>query len=180
MTAFAMGLDAAIALFKRYRWLIIAAPLCLALAVQTWRLSGVKRSLTDARATIVQMETASKAARQAQIALNQATEAAYKAEAERTDHAHTLALNDALRRSAAYADRNRLHAHCSGSSGPGAAAAGSASEGGHGTSSDALVVTRSDFDTLNANTVRLKAINEWGQRLIEQGLAVPSQAAKPD
>lgn len=174
MIPFAMGLDAAIALVKKWRWLLLAVPLLIAVAVQTYRLNSAKADLLEKQAIISNMETASKAAKAAQIALNQATEAAYKAEAERTDREYSLALNDALRAANAYADRNRVRSVCEGiarQAGP--AAEGDLAKGGDGTSADAIVVSRADFETLNANTLRLKAVNEWGDRLIKEGLAQP-------
>lgn len=172
MSALFIGLDAAIALVKKWRWLMLALPLLIAVAIQTYRLNSAKADLLEKQAIISNMETASKAAKAAQIALNQATEAAYKAEAERTDREYSLALNDALRLANAYADRNRVRSVCEGI----ARQAGSATEGAvaardNGPGADAIVVSRADFDALNENTLRLKAVNEWGQRLIDQGLA---------
>lgn len=172
MIPFAMGLDAAIALFKKWRWLLLAVPLLIAVAVQSYRLNSAKADLLEKQAIISNMETASKAAKAAQIALNQATEAAYKAEAERTDREYSIALNDALRLANAYADRHRVRSVCEGiarQAGP--AAEGNDPESRNGPGADAIVVSRADFETLNANTLRLKAVNEWGQRLIDQGLA---------
>ena len=70
MIPFAMGLDAVIAILKRYRVLIPVLPLLMALGVQSCRLSRAESKLDKARTTIAQMETASEAARQAQITLN--------------------------------------------------------------------------------------------------------------
>lgn len=181
MIPFAMGLDALIALFKRYRWLMVAAPLAIGLGLQTWRLNSARADLLEKQATISNMKLASEAARQAQIALNQATEAAYKAESERTDHAYQVSLNDARNRYNGYATANRVRAYCEGGTGQAnSAAQGDLAQGGDGAGADAILLSPADFQILNENTLRLKAVNEWGQRLIEQGLAVQSQAATPE
>jgi hypothetical protein len=176
MIPLGIGLDAVIGFLKRYRILILVLPLVMALGVQSCRLDLANGKLDKARNQIAQMQTASEAARQAQIALNQAREAAYKAESERTDHAHQIALNDARRRAAAYFAANRVRLNCESLPGEASATAqGATAKGNHRPCRDAVLLERTDFDTLNENTVRLKAVHEWGERLVGEGLATGSQ-----
>lgn len=172
MIPFAMGLDTAIALFKRWRWLLLAVPMALALGIQTYRLKSARVDLLEKQATISNMKLASEQARKDQIALNQATEAKTKAEAERTDHAHQIEVAHLGRIAADFADRNRVRNYCEGSARQaGGAAEGAVAASGDGPGDDAILLSPADFDTLNENTLRLKAVNEWGQRLISEGLA---------
>lgn len=130
----------------------------------------------EARATIAKMEQASEQARQAQIAVNLATEARYRAEAEKTDAEHQKEL--ALARSASdhYARAHGLRAYCAGGSDQALAPAeDNAPQGGDrpGAPANVVVVQRNDYDLLVDNSLRLKAVHDWGQSLVKEGLAVP-------
>lgn len=178
LPAFA-ALDAAVALFKRFRTLIALAPfiaLCAFLWVKLYGFlwwDGAIEQRDKARAQVVQMEAASKEARAKQIALNQAVQAKYETLAEKADHAHAIELADARSRAAAYASRNGVRSYCQSSAGQ----ASSAPEGpvaprDNGPGADAVILNRDDFDQLVENTLRLKAAHEWGESLVKDGVAV--------
>lgn len=119
------------------------------------------------------------AAAQALAEAEKAKDAAqYQTIAERTDNAQEAAQ----RRAAAnrYAVTHRVRkgttaapGAASGASGTGAS---SAAQGGDGAGSDAdVVVSRTDFDTLVGNTIRLKQVHDWGDTLVAEGLAVKAE-----
>lgn len=125
MIPLGMGLDAAVALFKRFRILIAVLPfvaLCAVLWVKLYGFlwwDGAIGQRDKARAQVVQMEAASKEARAKQIALNTANaQLSQRIAADATlRHNETArAVNAAV---AAYIDRGRgkLQNYCS--SGPG-------------------------------------------------------------
>ena len=64
----ALFLDAAVALFKRYRWLIAVVPLAFALAWQSWQAHRWHKAADKARAAIVALQAASDANKAAAIA----------------------------------------------------------------------------------------------------------------
>jgi len=57
-----------------------------------------------------------------------------------------------------------------------AGAAGQADTASHpdGPGADAVALTRAEFDALVENTLRLDRLHQWGQTLIDQGLAIAS------
>ena len=174
MTAFFVGLDTAIALFKRWRWLILAAPLVLALGVQTWRLSGVKQDLTTARATIAQMQLASEQARAAQVALNAANQQLAERIAENATLAHVqnrAAVSNAV---ADYAASHGLRKAC----GSLASQADSPAVPSHPISPDSpdgdevVAVPRSDFEALARDALRGAEARTFLIDLANEGLAV--------
>jgi hypothetical protein len=172
MIQLGMGLDAAVALFKRYKALLVILPLCLALAWQTYQVSRWKGRSLEKDAIISNMQLASEQARAAQLALNQATEAKYRTLAEIADHAHEKELSDARSRAADYAGRNGLRSYCQGSAGQaGSPAESPVAPSDNGPGADAIVLNRNDFDQLVENTLRLKAAHDWGLAMVKQGLA---------
>lgn len=172
MTAFFVGLDTAIALFKRWRWLVLAAPLALALGVQSWRLSGVKQDLTTARATIAQMQLASEQARAAQVALNEQTKAKYEAAAKEADHEHAMQLDKALAAGERYATSHRVRWNESVASGTDPRAKGEGAGLPESPAAEAFMVavSKSDFDKCSALYPYAAGAYEWGQRLIKDGV----------
>lgn len=170
----AFFLDAAIAFFKRYRAMLIILPLVIALGVQSWRLSGVKDRLTTARATIAQLEQASKSARAAQIAANQAAEARHSAIAKDIDHAHQIALAEAHSAAERFIAANRVRPNDQGSPGrstPPAVYHGAPVGTGSDTASELVAITAADVRACTAQTLQADAGREWAERLIAEGLA---------
>lgn len=162
----AIFLDAAVALFKRYRWLLAILPLAIGLGLQTWRVNHVKHDLTVARATIAKMEQASQSARQAQLAANLATEARYRAQAEKADHDSQVALADAHAAAARYIAANRVRTNGTDrTSGASSAAQGDFAQGGHGPGSASVMVSEADILICTDNTARLDAVKAWGDAL---------------
>lgn len=189
MIALGAALDTAIALFRRFKSLFLIVPLGIALAVQTARIEGflwfdgLKDKLAKAEATIAQMELASEQARKDQIAANLATEARYRAKAEKTDVEYRETLQGALRAADRYAAANRVPAHCARS--PGTALAPAEGDdpprdNGPGETAELVAITREDFDALTENTIRLQAAHDWATGLVEEGLAVKTAADLPE
>lgn len=172
MTAFFVGLDTAIALFKRWRWLLLTAPLAIALGVQSWRLSTCKQSLQVARATIAQMQLASEQARAAQVALNEQTKAKYEAAAKEADHEHAMQLDKALAAGERYALSHRVRWNESVASGADPRAKGEGAGLPESGPAEAFMVavSKSDFDKCSALYPYAAGAYEWGQRLIKDGV----------
>lgn len=152
-----------------YPW---QAALIVAVAASVWFWAGKQDALaTIAKrdATIVQMTAASKIATAAQIALNkQVTDK--QTEIARLTDANKTNRRTVADRSSRYASRMSAESYCRKAS---AAAESGVTESSHGTSADAVVVTRTDFDILTGNTARLMDVQAWGQGLIDEGLAAP-------
>lgn len=172
MTAFFVGLDTAIALFKRWRWLILALPLALALGVQTWRVRTIEQKLIVARATIAQMQLASEQARAAQLALNEQTKAKYEAAAKEADHEHAMQLDKALAAGERYALSHRVRWNESVASGADPRAKGEGAGLPESAPAEAFMVavSKSDFDKCSALYPYAAGAYEWGQRLIKDGV----------
>lgn len=158
--------------------------LLLALGVQTWRANHHK---DKAEACELARENDrlnyANAAHQAEaraIAAKQATEARYRAEAEKTDVTYQTALAGAQRASDAYA--RRMRAKAPGGS-PGTApppADDNGPESPDSAGQDAVVVNRDDFDILVENSVRLKAAHEWAKTLTQGPLPEVEFGTKPN
>lgn len=165
----ALFLDAAIALFKRYRWLIAVAPLALALAWQSWQAHRWHKATDKARAAIVALQAASDANKAAAIAQVEAQRAKFAVEAKENERVETNLRRDLGALAADYADRMRAGQVCRRAAAtPGQ---GEAAPVDNGPGEGAVILERADFDTLIENTVRLKAAHEWGDSLIAQGVA---------
>ena len=172
MTAFFVGLDTAIALFKRWRWLILALPLAIALGVQTWRVRTIEQKLIVARSTIAQMQLASEQARAAQVALNEQTKAKYEAAAKEADHEHAMQLDKALAAGERYALSHRVRWNESVASGADPRAKGEGAGLPESPTAEAFMVavSKSDFDKCSALYPYAAGAYEWGQRLIKDGV----------
>ncbi len=169
----AIALDAAIALLKRYRLFLIVGPLLIALGLSHCSDKRHTRQRDEARAELANALKASEANRQAAIAQVKEVEAKYAAQAKdnERDEANLRRSLGAL--AADYADRMRADKVCFR-----AAAAPSQGETApvdHGPGADAIFLGRADYETLVGNTARLQAVHQWGQGLVEAGLAVPAQ-----
>ena len=155
--------------FKRLLRIARAYPLQAAiialLCLSAWLYWGV----ADRNATIAQMEQASKDAKAAQIALNKQVTDKQTQIARLTD-ANETNRRDIANRSSDYAIRMSAQNYCRKAS---AAAENSYTESGIRPSSDAVVVTKADFDILTGNTARLMDVYNWSQEMISAGLAVP-------
>lgn len=180
MTFFA-GLDAAIALFKRWRWLIIAAPLLIALAVQSWRLNSTRADLAEAQATIAQMQLASEQAKAAQLALNAANQQLAERIADNALAAHVESRPRLDRAIRDYARGHGLRQACGslpGSANPAAVP----SDPGAPDSPDAVnvvAVPRADFEALAADALRAAEARAFLIDLANEGLAVIKPVPAP-
>lgn len=146
----------------------LIASLCLSLALYQGKQSALA-TIAKRDATIAHMTAASKIATAAQIALNKANTDKQTKIARLTDADETN-RRDITNRSSLYAERMSGKNYCRETS---AAAESDIAESGNGTSADAVVVTKSDFDILTGNTARLLDVKAWSDRLIGEGLAVP-------
>lgn len=177
LPAFA-ALDAAVALFKRFRTLIALAPvlaLCAFLWVKLYGFlwwDGAIEQRDKARAQVVQMEAASKEARAKQIALNQTNqELSQRIAADATlRHAETTIAVD--RAVSDYARNHRVQNYC-GRSGSGVAPMPS----GPGTPDsperdEVLAIPRPDFESLARDALRGAEARVFLIDQINAGLAV--------
>jgi hypothetical protein len=129
---------------------------------------GLYEQLGDARDTIAGMKIASENAGKEQLALNQAVQSKQDQIARLTDENETNRLKISSAADA-YARRMRWGNHCPAQTNT--APESDPSEGGDRPSEDAVILSRADFDILNANTARLMDIKAWGDKLIGEGLA---------
>jgi hypothetical protein len=162
--------------FKRLFGIALAYPLQAALIALLclsvwlyWSKQNVRETVAQREATIAQMEQASKIATAAQIALNKANTDKQTEIARLTDANETNRRNIA-NRSSRYASRMSAENYCRKAS---AAAKSDIAESRNGTSADAVILSREDFDILTGNTARLADVKAWGDALIGEGLAVP-------
>lgn len=105
------------------------------------------------------------------------TESTYRILAERADNASQDA-QDMRAAADRFARRMRAQTRTAGGAtgGTSPGAEGGTAESGDGASADAsVVVPRADFDTLVDNTIRLKAVQKWGDELIAADLAVKAE-----
>jgi hypothetical protein len=169
-------IDTAIAFLKRWQsllpWAIVLA-LLLRLYGFLW-FDGVIEQRDRARVQFADCQRAGIKAREAQIALNNQTKAKYEAAAKEADHEHEKALALANDRTERWIAANRVRQ--TGGSRPGGAspaAEGEATERGDGPGegTDLVAVSADDVRICTANTLRLKAVNEWGKALVESGVA---------
>ena len=131
---------------------------------------GLYEQLGDARDTIAGMKITSENARTQQIALNKAVQGKQTEIARLTDENETNRLKIASAADA-YARRMRWGNHCPAKANT--APESDPSEGGDRPSEDAVILSRADFDILNANTGRLMDVNAWGSKMVAEGLATP-------
>ena len=162
--------------FKRLLRIALEYPLQAALiallCLSAWLYWGKQSALdtvAEREATIAQMEQASNDAKAAQIALNKANTDKQTEIARLTDANETNRRNIA-NRSRDYAIRMSAENYCRKAS---AAAQSDIAESRNGTSADAVMVSREDFDILTGNTARLADVKVWADRLIGEGLATP-------
>lgn len=137
-----------------------------------WMVVGFKEEVAVLRMDLSKIKQAQQWAEEAAKAAKAREELAYSNIAERADNE---VQNSSMRASAArYAERNRLRSKAPSRPSSGASAASPASnpESPVGASEDAsVVVSRTDFDQLVENTIRLKAAHDWAEGLVDMGLA---------
>ena len=158
----------------RHPWqAALIASLCLA----GWLWRGKQSALAErdaARDETAKAITAGQQALAAQIKLHDETKAAYAAKAKEADREHEIELAAASDRTERFIAGNRVRQAC----GSRASVASAPAEGavaqsgdGQGLSSELVGVTPADVRLCTANSLRLKAVNEWGQALKAEGLA---------
>ena len=170
---FFLGLDTAIALFKRHRWLLIGLPLAIGLGIQTLRLNSARADLLEKQATISNMKLASEQARAAQLALNAANQQLAERIAENATLAHVqnrAAVSNAV---ADYSASHGLRQAC----GSLASQANLAAVPNHPGAPDSpggdevLAVPRSDFEALSKDALRGAEARAFLIDLANEGLA---------
>lgn len=145
----------------------------LGLATQTIRIEGFKlwplhivgfkEEVKTLRLDLDTIKVMQLAAKEKAEAERLRMEAEYQEKAEKADDEYRSKLADASARAAAYANRMRVQAPYSASSGSGASTESNPATSADRSSEDAeyIAVTRSDFDVMIENTLRLKAAHEW-------------------
>lgn len=110
-------------------------------------------------------ELAAKEAEAKAVAAKLATEARYRAAAEKTNGDYQTALARAQRASDAYRMRNQAARRAPSHATPPADNRSPESPDRSGADAELVAVTRQDFDVLVENSVRLKAAHEWAKTL---------------
>lgn len=176
MTAFFIGLDTAIALFKRHRWLLIGIPLAIALAVQTFKLNAARADLLEKQAIISNMKLASEVARQAQITLNAQNAQLAERIADNALAAHAENREAVSRSIADYAASHRMRPVCGRVSGqadpapvPDHPRAPDSPDG-----SEVVAVPREEFEQLARDALRGAEARAFLIDLANEGLATVS------
>lgn len=174
MIPFAMGLDAAVVLLKRYKVLILVLPLLMALGVQSCRLSRTQGKLEKAQTTIAQMETASEVARQAQITLNAQNAQLAERIADNALAAHAENRAAVSRAVADYAASHRMRPVCGGvtSQADPAPLRGDPGAPDSPNGNEVVAVPRSDFEALAHDALRGAEARAFLIDLVNEGLAV--------
>jgi hypothetical protein len=166
----AIALDAALALFKRYRILIAVVPLAIALGVQTWRLNSTKDALEDCRTDQARILAASEVNLKAQIAQREKEKAAYQRANEIAEETHAKELASAHDSLDRYITANRVRKNHSGS---GAHSAGQDQDSGarEDLPADAILVSEADLRICTDNAASAVATYEYFQKLKQDGYA---------
>lgn len=174
MTAFFVGLDTAIALFKRWRWLILAAPLLIALGIQTLRLNSTRADLLEKQAIISNMKLASEQARAAQVAVNAANQELAERIAENATLAHVQNRAAIANAVADYAASHGLRKACGSlaSQANPAAVRGDPGAPDSPDGDEVVAVPRSDFEALSRDALRGAEARAFLIDLANEGLAV--------
>lgn len=161
----------------RSRWLHLAV-LALALAFAWVRGNHYRADRDHWKAAFTAQRAAYEAAEQAAaskaIAARAAAENQSAELARKADHAETIVAD--LRAGAdrfAAAHRMRPAPACSASSGAATPAPDGPAPDRDGPGSDAVVLTRPEYDQFVANSIRLEQVRQWGESLIQAGSAIP-------
>ena len=174
MTAFFVGLDTAIALFKRHRWLLIGIPLAIGLGIQTFRLNSARADLLEKQAIISNMKLASEQARAAQAALNAANQELAERIADNALAAHAENRAAVSRAVADYAASHRMRPVCGGvtSQADPAPLRGDPGAPDSPNGNEVVAVPRSDFEALAHDALRGAEARAFLIDLVNEGLAV--------
>lgn len=153
---------------------MLAIALALALAWGAIERHGKHKAQKVLASTEQAYRNAQKDAKLAQEALNSSISARYRAEAEKTDHGYQKARAGALSRADSYIRANRVQPCVASPSRRSDSAAESGfTQGGDGADQPAILVSvrPDDIRICTDNTERLAAVREWGQSMIDAGLA---------
>ena len=176
MTAFFVGLDTAIALFKRHRWLLIGIPLAIGLGIQTLRLNSARADLLEKQATISNMKLASEQARAAQLALNAANHELSQRIAENATLAHVQNRAAVANAVSDYAASHGLRKACGSLTGqadtPALPIHPRAPDSPDG--NDVVAIPRQEFEQLAHDALRGAEARAFLIDLANEGLAVVS------
>lgn len=174
MTAFFVGLDTAIALFKRHRWLLIGIPLAIGLGIQTLRLNSAKADLLEKQAIISNMKLASEQARAAQAALNAANQELAERIADNALAAHAENRAAVSRAVADYAAAHRVRPVCGGVASKANPAALPNNPGAPDSTygEQVVAVPREDFERLANDALRGAESRAFLIDLVNEGLGV--------
>jgi hypothetical protein len=119
---------------------------------------------------------ASDRARLAQIAMNEARAKEEKDHANDTDNKDRVAQVAAGQLGVVYRDRWRVRDICQGIAfNPDGTASNpvAESDNGAGDTANMVAITESDHEICTGNSTRLQSVKQWGDGLIDKGLAVP-------
>ncbi len=175
-------LDMAVALFKRYKSLFVILPLATLLALSHCSDKRHTRQRDEARAKIVELETAPKANREAAERQVRELEAKYTEQAKEADRANAKAIEADRPAVVRYIDRWRVREEGLCVSRPAAPAEGPTAPDRDGPGvAPAMVAVRTDeFERLVEQSRRLQQVNAWGLSLIEDGTAEAIKAGVPE
>lgn len=163
---------------KVYATLLVAALVWG--AIQTvrieglWFVDGFKQAVADRDDKLAKIVTAQAVAVQKAEAARVATHNAYLAVARSADN--EPATIERLRSAAdRFADARRLRpqALCRPAGGANAPGQDDPAPNRDGPGVDAVVLTRPEYDDFVSNSLRLERVRQWGDALINQGLAAP-------
>lgn len=153
----------------------LSIALALVLGVQTVRLHSAQNHVARLNAEIAAIMSAQEAAKLKAEAARKQTETTYQEIARHADERAAQAYANGRDAASRYADLHRVRpAACGPSSGPASPAVPDPSGDHNELGPDAVILSREDFDRLNANTLRLQQVHEWGERLMDEGLAMPA------
>lgn len=174
MTAFFIGLDTAIAMFKRHRWLIVGFPLAICLAIQTFRLNSAQTDLLEKQAIISNMKLASEQARAAQAALNAANQELAERIADNALAAHAENRAAVSRALADYAASHRVRPVCGGvaSQADPAPLRGDPRAPDSPDGNEVVAIPRQEFEQLAHDALRGAEARAFLIDLVNEGLAV--------
>ena len=153
----------------RYPWQAALIVAVLACGWLYWGKADALATVSKRDATIVALTKASDQARAAQIVLNTERTSKETEIARNADNDETT-RRDIADRSRAYADGMRSKDYCRKAS---ATTEDRLAEAYTSAGPDAIVVSADDFRILTDNTARLVEVRAWGQKLVDEGLAVP-------
>ena len=169
--------EAAGALFGLIRTYPLLAALIASLCLSGWLWRGKQSALAErdaARDETAQVIKAGQQALAAQIKLHDETKAAYAAKAKEADREHEIELAAASDRTERFIANNGVRKACGSRTSVASAPAESAvaeSGDGPGSDPDLVGVTPADVRLCTANSLRLKAVHDWGEGLRAAGLA---------